>query len=173
MELENKEKGIKQSERRSGKILRQIISSRNLKSCYEKFPDKIYWTREGRTQKIKNQKSIIDYIIEGRNNNTEIEDFEVDEDDSYTLRGGKNANGRKTDHNTITFKIKNSTHIMNNRAVKIKITKRNYDIKKLNQDMSTIKYCKNLNEKENYERWLNKAQDFLKEYTKETKTEER
>ena len=45
--------------------------------------------------------------------------------------------------------------------------KRNYDNKTLNDEMRTVRYNTNLDEKENYERWLHKAQDFLETYTKE------
>ena len=45
--------------------------------------------------------------------------------------------------------------------------KRNYDNKTLNDEMKTVRYNTSLNEKENYERWLHKAQDFLETYTKE------
>ena len=51
--------------------------------------------------------------------------------------------------------------------MKIRVHKRSYDPVKLNKDMETIRYNTNLDEKENYEVWLNKAQDFLGTYTKE------
>lgn len=167
MPMINKEKNIVQEDNRSGKILKDIINVRNLETCYEKFPENIYWTRMGRTNLIKHQTSVIDYVIESKDNITKMEDFEVDEDDTYTIRGGIHANGKKSDHNTIQFKIKNSSHDCTNIPIKIRINKRKYNPEELNREMSTIRYNTNLNEQENYERWLNKAQDFLNTYTKE------
>ena len=71
-----------------------MIIYNNLGCNNIEMPTTTWWTRESRTEETSNQKSIVDYILWKKNNMTEIENLEIDEDLTHTLRGGKKLKGK-------------------------------------------------------------------------------
>ena len=167
IEINNIEKNIYQKESKNGKKLNNMIIYNNLGCNNIVMPTTTWWTRESRTDNTANQKSIVDYILWKKNNMTEIENLEIDEDLTHTLRGGKKLKGKFTDHNAFIFEINNCDTNIEVDKGKIKIISRDFNSVDLNKWMNRWNYNENYNEEENYEEWVKHANTFIKDYTKE------
>ena len=167
IKIDIKEKKIHQKESNNGKLLQDLINKNNLNCNNYEFEKDSWWTREGRTKETSNQKSIVDYILWKNKNSTKIDNLFIDDDLTYTLKGGKKLKGKHTDHNAIIFEIINcDTKIETNKG-KIKINSRDYNHEDQNYWMRTWKYNEDFNPEENYDEWIKHANIFIKDYSKE------
>merc|ERR1712002_893777 len=104
--LDYDKNGIKQGRNSNSNYLKELMLKFQLKDNFQNEDSEIFWTFEKRHEICK---SILDYVLTNKNNDSEISKLKVDCDNLLTLYSKGTNEDEKTlsDHNVITFDIKN------------------------------------------------------------------
>ena len=125
----------------------------------------LYWTHEKRHEDCK---SVLDYILTHKNNDSKIKNLKVDQNMLLTLYSVDKDIKTFSDHNVITFEIENN-FINRDKKVrkKIKIANRNYSKYDVNLALKDIS-CNNFeNPLTPYNKFIKTLQEQTEKLTKE------